>query len=42
MAMIMALVLEATNTSETSVKSAGLHGARTQKTAIFILAAVRT
>jgi hypothetical protein len=35
-------LMEAASTSETSVTSSRLHGATTQKTAIFILAAVRT
>jgi hypothetical protein len=39
---IRALIMEETSTSETSVNSTRLHGATTQKTAIFKLAAVRT
>jgi hypothetical protein len=34
--------MEAANTSETSVNFYRLHGATSQKTVIFILAAVRT
>jgi hypothetical protein len=36
------LMMEAASTSETSVNFTRLHGVTTQKTAIFILAAVRT
>jgi hypothetical protein len=39
---LIALMMEAANTSETSVNFTRLHDATTQKTAIFILAAVRT
>jgi hypothetical protein len=35
-------MMEAARTSETLVNSTRLHGATTQKTAIFILTAVRT
>jgi hypothetical protein len=38
----IALMMEAASTSETSESFIRLHGATTQKTAIFILAAVRT
>jgi hypothetical protein len=41
-ASIIALMVEAASTSETSVTSTRLHGATTQKTLIFILAAMRT
>jgi hypothetical protein len=36
------LMMEAVSTPETSVNFCGLHGATTQKAAIFILAAGRT
>jgi N-acetylmuramic acid 6-phosphate (MurNAc-6-P) etherase len=39
---LIALMMEAVRTSETLVTSTRLHGATTQKTAIFILTAVRT
>jgi hypothetical protein len=39
---IIALMMEAVSTSETSVSFYRLHGVTTQKTAIFIFAAVRT
>jgi hypothetical protein len=39
--LVEALMMEATRASKTSVSFYGLHGAITQKTAIFILAAVR-
>jgi hypothetical protein len=39
---MIALMMEAAVTSETSVNFTRQHGATTQKTAIFILAAVRT
>jgi hypothetical protein len=39
---LIALMMEAASTSETSVNFYQLHGATTQKTAIFIFAAVRT
>jgi hypothetical protein len=38
----MALMMDAVQTSETFVNRISLHGATTQKTAIFIIAAVRT
>jgi hypothetical protein len=38
----IALMIEAGITSETLVNFSRLHGATTQKTAIFILAAMRT
>jgi hypothetical protein len=38
----IALMMEAVNTSEASGNFSRLHGATTQKTVIFILAAVRT
>jgi hypothetical protein len=41
MDMAIAVMMEPASTSETSVNSTRLHGATTQKTAIFILAAVR-
>jgi hypothetical protein len=39
---VIALMVEAVSTPETSVISARLHYATTQETGIFILAAVRT
>jgi hypothetical protein len=39
---MIALMMEAARTSETLVTSTRLHGATTQKTAIFVLTAVRT
>jgi hypothetical protein len=39
---IIILMMEEASVSETSVNSCRQHGATTQKTAIFILAAVRT
>jgi hypothetical protein len=42
-AMIIALIMETASTSETSVNLyQRIHGATTQKIALFILAAVRT
>jgi hypothetical protein len=41
-ASIIRAMVEAPSTYETSITSTGLHGATTQKTAISILAAVRT
>jgi hypothetical protein len=38
---LIALMMEAARTSETSVNFYRLHGATTQKTAIFVLTAVR-
>jgi hypothetical protein len=40
--IIIALMMETARTSETVVTSTRLHGATTQKTAIFVLTAVRT
>jgi hypothetical protein len=40
--ILIALMMEAASTSETSLKFTILHGATPQKTDIFILAAVRT
>jgi hypothetical protein len=40
--MTIAMTMEAARTSQKSVTSTRLHGAATQKTAIFILAALRT
>jgi uncharacterized lipoprotein YmbA len=40
--LIALMMMEAAGTSETLVKFYQLHSATTQKTAIFILAAVRT
>jgi hypothetical protein len=41
-ASIIALMMEAASISQTLETSTGLHGATTQKTAIFVFAAVRT
>jgi hypothetical protein len=41
-ASIIALIMVAASTSETPVNFYQIHGTTTQKTAIFILAAVRT
>jgi hypothetical protein len=40
--MLGALMMEAARTSETLVNFYQIHGATTQKTAIFVLIAVRT
>jgi hypothetical protein len=40
--ILIALMMEAARTSETLETSTRLHGATTQKTAIFVLIAVRT